>query len=482
MPAGPATPSTPSPARRRRRARSLAALALSLFVAGGLTGGPVAHAAAADDIRVNEVVTTGSVNDSIELHNKGTATVDVSGWILKDDDNGHSYKIAAGTTLAPGGFRAFDVSGKFGLGSADEARLFLADGTTLVDRHTWSGHSAPSWSRCPDGTGAFKKAAAVTLGGANQCGTGGGTPTPVAWPGGSAVTTADGSDVFGQDLSGLHQEGGVMWAAQNSGKLWRLVRDGATGWKPDTANGWSAGKTLRFPGGSGSPDGEGVTLTGAGSAGGVFVASERDGDASGTSRLSVLKYEIGGSGSTLTAAKEWNLTSDLPATGANLGLEGITWIPDAALTGAGFKDASTGAAYDPTRYAAHGGGVFFVGVEGTGAIHGYVLADSGSFTRVASFAGGLPGVMELQWEPQAARLWAVCDDTCGGRHHTLKVDAAGAFATVAVYDRPAGMPDHNNEGFSLAGADECVGGTKPVYWSDDSNDGGHALRRGTVTC
>ncbi|MFD7026431.1 lamin tail domain-containing protein [Streptomyces sp. NPDC059917] len=471
-------------ARRGRRALARFLVTGPLLAAGALSGVPVAHAAVADDIRINEVVTTGDVNDSIELFNKGTAAIDVSGWILRDDDNSHTYKIASGTTLAAGGYRAFDVHDKFGLGSADEARLYLADGKTLVDGFSWSQHSDPSWSRCPDGTGAVKQAATVTLGAPNGCGTsgGGGSTDPVAWPGSNSVTTADASNVFGQDLSGLYQEGDVLWGAQNSGKLWRLVRDGSTGWKPDTSNGWSSGKTLRFTGGSGSPDSEGVTLTGSGATGGAFVASERNGDASGTSRLSVLKYDVTASGSSLTASKEWNLTSDLPATGSNLGLEGITWVPDTYLTGAAFKDASTGAAYDPARYGAHSGGVFFVGVEGTGTIYGYVLADSGSYTRVASISSGMAGVMELQWEPQAARLWAVCDNTCDGQHRTLKIGATGAFTTTAVYNRPTGMPNYNNEGFSLAGSSECVAGSKPVYWSDDTNDGGHALRRGTITC
>jgi len=44
------------------------------------------------------------------------------------------------------------------------------------------------------------------------------------------------------------------------------------------------------------------------------------------------------------------------------------------------------------------------------------------------------------------------------------------------------MSDINNEGFSVAGADECVGGSKPVYWADDSNTGGHAIRKGAITC
>ncbi|MEV8634184.1 lamin tail domain-containing protein [Streptosporangium sp. NPDC051023] len=463
----------------RSRVLLLVSIAGSTLAVGALAA-PPAHAAPTDDIRINEVVTTGNVNDSIELYNKGTTTVDISGWILKDDNNSSKYKIVSGTTLAPGAFGAFDVHDKFGLGSADKARLYLPDGSTLVDSFSWNDHSAPSWSRCPDGTGAFGTAE-VTLGAPNDCGGGGGI-SPVAWPGSGSVVTADASNVFGTDLSGLYQEGSVMWGAQNSGKLWRMVPNGSGGWKPDTASGWTSGKTLRFPGGSGSPDSEGVTLTGAGSAGGVFVASERNGDASGTSRLSVLRYDVSGTGTTLTATKEWNLTAGLPSVGSNLGFEAVTWVPDTYLTATGFEDESTGSAYDPNRYGAHTGGVFFVGVEGTGMVYGYVLQDAGTFTRVASISSGMAGVMELQWEPQASRLWVVCDDTCGGQHRTMQINASGVLATTAIYNRPSGMSNLNNEGFSVAGASECIGGSKPVYWADDSNTGGHALRKGTVTC
>jgi hypothetical protein len=459
-----------SESRLRRRGLGLVAVSA---LAAMLASGPAHAAAAADTVRVNEVVTTGDVNDSIELYNTGAAAVDISGWVLKDNQDSSKFTVPSGATLAAGGFRAFDVHSSFGLGSADSARLY--HGSTLVDSFSWTEHSDPSWSRCPDGTGSFAQASAVTLGGPNSCG-GAGT-TPVAWPGSGTVTTADGSNVFGEDVSGLYQEGNVLWAAQNSGKLWRLVRNG-TGWKPDTS--WSSGKTLRYPNGSGTPDDEGVTLTGAGSAGGVYVSTERNADSSNTSRTSVLRYDVSGTGSTLTATREWNLTADLPPVGANLGFEGITWIPDSSLTG--FVDSSTGAVYDPSRYGSHTGGVFFVGVEGTGMIYGYVLQDSGAFTRIASISSGMQSVMELQWEPQAARLWVVCDDTCSGQHRTMKINAAGAFATTAVYNRPSGMANYNNEGFSVAGADECSGGSKPVYWSDDSNDGNHALRRGTITC
>ncbi|MFD1048930.1 hypothetical protein ACFQ1S_27035, partial [Kibdelosporangium lantanae] len=196
-----------------------------------------------------------------------------------------------------------------------------------------------------------------------------------------------------------------------------------------------------------------------------------------TSRLSVLSYDVTAPGTTLTATKEWNLTAGLPSVDANAGFEGVTWIPDSDLTG--LRDTSTGGTYDPTRYGPHTGGVFFVGVEGTGMIYGYVLQDSGAATRVTSVSSGMAGVMELQWEPQTARLWVVCDDTCDGQHRTMRVNASGVFATTAVYNRPSGMPNYNNEGFALG---TCSGGTKPVYWADDSNDSGHALRRGDITC
>ncbi|EWM13546.1 hypothetical protein KUTG_03850 [Kutzneria sp. 744] len=459
-----------------RTRRGLVLLFGPMLAAAALSAAP-ADAATADTVRVNEVVTTGSVNDSIELYNTGSAAVDISGWILKDDKDSSKYKIATGTTLAAGAAKAFDVHSAFGLGDSDKARLYRADGSTLVDSVSWSTKSDPSWSRCPDGTGALKSAA-VTLGAPNSCGT---TTGPVAWPGSGSVSTADAANVFGEDLSGLYQEGGVLWAAQNSGKLWRLVRNGSN-WTPDTANGWSKGKSVHYTNGSGTPDDEGVTLTGSGSAGGVFVSTERDGDASGTSRTSVLRYDVSGTGTSLTATREWNLTKDLPPVDPNLGFEGITWISDDTLTAAGFADASTGSAYTPSHYGSHTGGVFFVSVEGTGMIYGYVLQDNGSFTRIASVNSGMSAVMELQWEPQASRLWVVCDNTCNGQHRTMKINAAGAFAPAAVYNRPSGMSNYNNEGFSVAGVDECVSGSKPVYWSDDGNDGGHALRRGTITC
>ena len=109
---------------------------------------------------------------------------------------------------------------------------------------------ATTYGRCPNGTGAFTTTAASTRGAANVCP---GDVIALPWPGGSAVATADGVNVFGTNLSGLAYQPsgssarGVLWAVRNSpSTLYRLVYDG-TKWTPDTTNGWSAGKQLQLP-------------------------------------------------------------------------------------------------------------------------------------------------------------------------------------------------------------------------------------------
>lgn len=309
-----------------------------------------------------------------------------------------------------------------------------------------------------------------------------------AWPGGNDVAVADAADALGGDVSGLAYQGsgssapGVMWAVDNGdSKLQRLIFDG-TLWSPDPANGWANGKMLSFPsGGATRPDAEGVTLVD-GDPNAVYVSSESDLSVN-ASRLSVLRYDVTAAGATLDATAEWDLTADLPSVGVNAGLEAVTWIPDSVLVAKGFRDEARAAAYDPATYPNHGTGLFFVGVEGTGTIHAYALTQGGtSFSRVASFASGFPGVVELTFEPQTRLLWAVCDNLCGGQWSTFDVGSGGAFAAVSTYDRPSGLGDFNLEGFAIAPEAECVNGRKPVFWADDDNNENHVLRAGTLDC
>ena len=116
-----------------RLAPLLTSIALAVsglaVLAAPATADPVA------DVRINEVESNGGTPvDWIELVNTGTAAVDVSGLKLKDSDDTHSFVVVpGGTTIAAGGFYAVDVdvTGGFGLGGADTARLVDAH----ADRH-----------------------------------------------------------------------------------------------------------------------------------------------------------------------------------------------------------------------------------------------------------------------------------------------------------------------------------------------------------
>ncbi|GGO84753.1 lamin tail domain-containing protein [Wenjunlia tyrosinilytica] len=431
-------------------------------------------------VRINEIESGGgSPGGWVELVNTGTAAVDVSGWIVKDDDDSHSYKIGKNESIAPGAFLALNVEPSLDLGSSDAARLFRADGSTLVDSHTWTNQATTTLGRCADGKGAFTKTTASTKGAANACGGGGGDPTSrTTLPGGASVSVADDSNVFGENLSGLSFENAdVLWAVQNSpSKLYRLVPKGAN-WRPDKAGGFGSGKTLRYANGKGEPDAEGVVFT----PDGLFVATERDGD--GSSLPKVLRFDASSKASSLKATAEWDLTSDLPDLPDNDGPEAISFIPDSFLTAQGFRDERTGAAYDPATYPGHGSGLVFVGVEDDGSVHAYALDQSGDdFTPVATITSGFPAVMDLEFEPATGHLWVACDDTCQGQTKTFDINAKGKFALTHTFNRPAGMPNLNNEGLAFAPETACTSGRKEAVWSDDGNDGGHALRAGTLNC
>ena len=444
------------------------------------------------NVKINEVESSGGTpGDWIELYNAGGAPADISGYILKDNDDTHSFAIPAGTTIAAGAAMAFDVEAAFGLGAADAARLFTPTGT-LVDSYSWTAHAATTYGRCPDGTGAFTTNAVSTKGALNACG---GT-TAVAWPGpGTDVATVDLLGTFTENLSGLMYEAGstnVIWAVVNGGpsKLHRLVWDGTT-WNPDAANSWSTGKALHYTDGTGQPDAEGVTYAGTGSTGGIYVSTERNNDANSINRFSILRYDASAAGTELTATREWNLTTDLPTPSAvNLGLEGIAWVPDSYLTANHLYDSAAHHEYTPSDYADHAGGLFLVGLEANGIIYAYALNHTtGGYTRVTSFSMGQTSVMEVSFDRDNQVLWAYCDNGCGNKATTLSIDASsasptyGQFVVTRVYSPPSSLPvTMNNEGFTFEPESACVAGQKYVFWSDDGDTGGYSLRRAKINC
>ena len=441
-------------------------------------------------VRINEVDSLGADPvDWIELTNAGGEAIDVSGYVLRDDKDTSEIVIASGSTIEPGAYLAVDVDvdGGFGLGGADAARLFAADGVTLLDSTTWTEHAATSWARCPDGIGAFEVSQRASKSEANDCV---GLVPVSAWPGDAGVSSVSAVNAYGGDMSGLAYEAigvgrGTLWAVNNgSGVLYQLLWDSAAGqWLP-APDDWSEGKALRYPGGDGEVDAEGVGLVAGSAANGVYVATERDNAASSVSRPSVLLFDVSASGTELTATAEWNLASILPALPANGGLEGIAWIPDADLIAQGFIDESTDAAYDPADYNGHGEGLFFVGVEGTARIYAVALQDGGVASLIATIDPKLAVVAEVAYDSASGLLYAVCDDACDGEVHAMKIvqsgPSVGTFQNVASYANPAGMADNiANEGFAIG---TCENGVAPVFYADDAETDGISLREGRMYC
>lgn len=433
---------------------------------------------ACSPVRVNEV--SSSPEDWVELVNLSAAPVDVTGWVLKDSTDTNPATLA-GTVPARG---HLVVEGTLpGLGSADSVRLLDTSGS-LIDSYAWTAHGVPTYARCADGVGAFTTSAAATKGAANDCP---GLDTE-PWFGSQDVATSDLAATFAQDASGIvfdpaDPTGATLWVAQNkAGTLWRMTRNGST-WEP--AAGWAGGRAPRYADGTGAPDTEGITI---GPDGAVYLAAERDNSASGVSRNTVLRYDPGTS---MNATDEWDLTSLLPGVGANLGLEGITWIPDSALTAAGFRDESRSAPYAPADYPGHGTGLYAVAVEGTGLVYVVALAQTAATQESARLVAtidpqlvtkaGPKAAMDLAWDPEDSLLRVLCDDSCDGTSVAMGV-TAGAFGVTHAYDRPLGMPNLNNEGIAFAPQSSCRAGVKEVVWSDDGDTDGHSLRSGTVPC
>ncbi len=455
---------------------------------------------------VNEVESNGGTpGDWIEIYNPTSAAVDISGWGFRDNDSTHVIaKVPAGTSIPARGFYiAEEAFLAFGLGAADDARLYNPY-DVLVDSYSWTAHATITYGRCPDGTGAFASTSTSTKAAANVCGAAPPpppAPTTGVWPGSDDVQMVDSLNVFLTNGSGLTYEGAngtnpaVLWAVRNNpGTLFRMVRTGGV-WKPDVSNGWAQGKSIKYTDGTGNPDSEGVTFAAGGSAGGMYIATERNNDASTVSRSVIVRVNPTVAGTSFTATNQWDLTADLPVTGANLGIEAITWIPDSMLVANGFYDESKARTYVPADYADHGTGLFFVGLEANGNIYGYALNHTtNTFTRVATFASGFvqttgaSSIMDLAYDRESGYLWGVCDDTCNGSHAVIEIDKTvgsatlGRFRTTRFYARPTTMPNINNEGFTFAPNSECVANKKPVFWADDNETAGHTIRSATMPC
>jgi hypothetical protein len=463
---------------------------------GALSANATATKAAPNDctpyVLINEIESNnGTPGDWVELYNATLVPADVSGWIFRDGDDTHGYAIPDGTIIQPGRFLVLEeaVIG-FALSDKDSARLFLPDGSHLIDSHTWPTHSATTYGRCP-AAGAFVTTLSSTKNAPNACS---GQVNLGTWPGGDATASVDVLNQLGGNVSSLFYEPSAsaaddfLWAVRNApSTLYRLKRSGGK-WQNDTAAGSPDGKDLRYPNSGGDPDAEGITRTDF-SLPDLYVVTERDNDDGQAARFSVLRYDTSDPTTFLVATHEWNLTSELPAAEANRGLEGISWLPDTYLASQGFYDERLGKAYDPADYADHGTGLFVLALETNGMLYVYALNHAGGPThRVATITTGQPNVNDVQLDRDAGYLWSYCGASCTNLATILVIDTAaasptrGKFVVRATVQAPSTLASFTNEGISFAPDSRCVAGLKPFFWADDEAMGGHALFEGTIPC
>ncbi|MDD3362751.1 MAG: lamin tail domain-containing protein [Hespellia sp.] len=132
----------------------------------------LANALHPSQVVINEIESDGDTTDWVEIYNKGTTAVDISGWYLYDNDPvGHAADItpvAEGTTLEPGACYVLDqnVHFTFGLGKGDSVTVYNKNKAS-VDTYSWESHAAGVYARIPDGTGAFVDFPTSTKGAVN---------------------------------------------------------------------------------------------------------------------------------------------------------------------------------------------------------------------------------------------------------------------------------------------------------------------------
>ena len=471
--------------------------------------------------------------DAVILGSKANSAVVLTGWTIKDDDDSHTYQIPDGTTIAAGGQWGTGTL-PFGLGKSDKVRVYNASGT-LILQFSWPGDGGDE--------------NAMVVG---------------PWPGLLDVTPIDAYGSFGVvsqegehtdgNLSGLAYEPstGTLWAADNDlnptlgitgpkgpGSLNQFVKVNGS-WRQNPENGWSftldgdekGGKQLHFKDGTGGVDSEGVTLKDNDSSYGVFVSAERDNENKNVPRPSILRYkdtdgEGTGSDDTdntdlalalsaevaepeeLTATNEWNLVDQLADAGltfaqgddANLGAEGVAFVPDATLTDAKFTTRD-GSLYDPADYSNSYGGLFVVAIEKNGHLYAFALSnadDSHEDTATLvqdinlpqeATAAGYSGARDLIWDAEHNQLLAQGDNDRGSAELATYTFVDGTFELTSLVETPEEIANANSEGFAITPDSECAtveGGRadttyKPVYWSDDGATDGYSLRQGYIAC
>ncbi len=153
--------------------RSVEAWSVSAQVGGSPGRADPEVADALEGVVINEFLAhpDEAQTDFIELFNRGTQTVDLSGCGLSDRVGTNRFAIPAGTQIAPGGWAVFsEIDLGFGLSSEGEAVFLVrADGSRVIDAIRFEGQArGASSGRSPDGAPGIRPLTQPTPGTTNS--------------------------------------------------------------------------------------------------------------------------------------------------------------------------------------------------------------------------------------------------------------------------------------------------------------------------
>lgn len=417
--------------------------------------------------------------DWIELANPTSNALDISGLVIKDDDDTHSYTIPAGTSIPANGFLVLDdTQFGFGLGKDDHVRIF-EDGR-LIQNTAWTGHTNPTWGLYPDVNGKeYRSTQVATPGAANKYAD---IPEVLPWDGSNEVSVFDTQKTFLEDSSGLDFHNGQLYAVDNgTATFWIL--DVALDGTLKFAEGFENGKRVAYQKDAGNPsapgpDAEGIAVDGDGF---VYLATERDNSAKGVNDDKILKVDPNTAGDYITASQEWDITALLPPVSANMGIEAVEWVSNSAVDGL-LYDQNTKAPYDHNNYSdAVAGGVFFTALEDNGHVYAFALNNDSTATLIADIDSKIGGAMALDYDTYENVLWVASDNGYNNRLAKLTLNGTEAVQTVHMA-APTGLDTTlNYEGFAIADASYTVNGQRPVYRFQDGVAEG-ALSIGSISC
>jgi len=132
--------------------------------------------AAAGELIINELASKGDPLDWVELYNATDREIDLAEYVIADDLNDESKRVAfpEGLVIGPGEHLQIELDKKgwagFALGSDEELGIWTRDGT-LVDQVDWEDGQSPegySLARIPDISGPFQTVEDPTPGAANS--------------------------------------------------------------------------------------------------------------------------------------------------------------------------------------------------------------------------------------------------------------------------------------------------------------------------